>query len=78
MRFRDYVGNAVTLWWGSARRAVGTRIVKAWCVECGATHESVISMQPGQVRDCGTMLHQPWCSVDMRNIRRVFTRVVRR
>ena len=45
------------------------------CTECGATHRT--SLRVGTRRDAGTMLHQPWCSMDLRNIRHNVT-VMRR
>ena len=56
---------------GPVGRFVGSVLnIVTRCSECGATHRARVSLHPGELRDVGTMLHQPWCSVDMRNIRR--------
>ena len=67
MRFTDYVGRALTLW-GSDSPFIGQQEVQTWCIECGATHRRK-TPRPGELEQ-DTMFHQPWCSVDMRNIRR--------
>jgi hypothetical protein len=38
----------------------------ARCSDCGATRR--VKVQSGEVNDAGTMMHQPWCSLDMKNI----------
>jgi hypothetical protein len=74
MRSRDYVGSALTLWRANEPRVAGRWEVRTWCLECGEIHEmEVVLPDPGVQED--TMLHQPWCSVDMRNIRRAMRRV---
>jgi hypothetical protein len=77
MRFTDYVGAAVTLWKSFGDRMQRRLRITTWCNEFGATHSFIGQFRAGQCHDAGTMLHEPWCSVDMRNIRRNVT-VVRR
>ncbi len=43
-------------------------VVTAWCTECGAAVCVKVHLSGGI--DEHTMLHKPWCSVDMRNVRR--------
>ena len=77
MRFTDYVGSTLTMWKSIGQQMAAWVKVTTWCNECGATHEVEGDFPGGECREVGTMFHKPWCSVDMRNIRRNFT-VVRR
>lgn len=43
-------------------------VIQSWCVECSTAHRTTVKRRGGVI-DAGTMLHKPWCSVDMRNIR---------
>lgn len=67
MKAGDYVGTALTFWKQVGGNLWNHRMtVTTWCVECGATCKATI--RQGR-RAEQTMLHEHWCSVDMRNIR---------
>jgi hypothetical protein len=44
-----------------------SQVIVSWCLECGSTHEFKVETS-GQLNEV-TMLHQEWCSMDLRNIR---------
>jgi hypothetical protein len=73
VRFLNYVGKALTLWTALSERTPSAITVTTLCVECGATHRMEVPLLPGQIQDGSTMMHEAWCSVDMRNIRRSIT-----
>ena len=66
----DGLKNRLASFWGIPFEVME---VNTWCAECGARH-SMEARRAQHGED--TMLHQEWCSVDMRSIRR--SMVVRR
>jgi hypothetical protein len=78
MKSTDYVDSAITFWKQVGRKLPKWVTVTMRCIECGATHRFEWQQQrPGGVEHAETMLHEPWCSVDMRNIRQTITAVRR-
>ena len=75
MKFLDYVGRAISVFTPIGKWVAGKLRVTTTCVDCGAIHIMVVQV-PCKLR-VDKMMHQSWCSLDMRNIRRTFT-VVRR
>lgn len=73
MRSIDYVGDALTLWRGIRLRMTARLTVTAWCNECGATHH--VQSGLADVYESGTMMRQPWCSLDIKNITHSVQRV---
>lgn len=67
MKSTKFGSTLLSLFKSSGPRTNGLRVMTR-CKECGVRHEAVVS--GGGVSDIGTMLHQPWCSVDVRNIER--------
>jgi hypothetical protein len=63
MRSIDCVGDALTLWRGIRRRMTARLTVTARCNECGATR--LVQSGLGDVYESGTMMHQPWCSLEI-------------
>ena len=51
-----------------SERFAGRSVIRMWfwCAECGVTQEKAV---PSGAVATATMLHKPWCSVDLRNIR---------